>query len=390
MLTRAGVLTLLLSVASGAAAVLFGVPELFLAAVVSAGLTLVAVAVVSVRPPLWVTATPASRRVPCGTPLGVLLRAGNGARRRAIRSADIVDVAADLPAPALALGRLPSGAVVETSYHLSSDRRGWRDIGPLWIEMTDPFGLARLRHSAAPRSRVLVWPRVEDMGALPEEIDAAAEQRRRARFIGGAETDFHSLRRYEPGDNPHRIHWPSSTRYRELLVRRFETFEHPETLIYLETDPAVASARTFERIVSTAAGLATAAAASGGVLRLFTRAGSVTTTTGGPAPLLDALALVAQHPPGELRAPFLPEAPPRATLLAIIGDVDPERPLVLPTAPGRRIVVQFWEQGRPLAHPEVVTVGPEESPADRWRAHWPAGATRAGADGGGRAVGAAR
>ena len=389
MLTRAGALALLLSVVSGSVAVLFGVPELFLAALVSAGLALAAVGTVAVRPPLRVVCTPKSARVPCGTPLVVRLRASNEARRRTVRTADIVDSAAELPGPVLALGPMPPGAVVDASYNLPSERRGWRDVGPLWLEARDPFGLARLRHRAAPHRRVLVWPRIEDLGSLSGEIDDDAARRRRARFIWGTETDFHSLREYEPGDNPHRIHWPSSARRRELLVRRFEAFQHLETLIYLETDAAAASPATFERMVSAAAGLATAAA-DVGVLRLLTRFGPVAVTTKSPVPVLDALALVTQSPAAEAPAPLGPAATERATVLAVIGDVRPDRPLVLPRTSGRRIVLQFWDAGAPLRHPDVVTIGPDDSPAGQWHAHRAASRREAEAAGEKRPAGVTR
>ena len=169
---------------------------------------------------------------------------------------------------------MPSGAVIEERYHLSTGRRGWRHIGPMWFEVADPFGLARHRHRAAQRDRVLVWPRIEDLEGFSETIEDATERRRRARIVPGVETDFHSLRRYEPGDDPHRIHWPSSTRYQELLVRRFETVQRPETLLYLETDAAAAAPEVFERMVSAAAGLAVLATADAGSVRLMTRDGT--------------------------------------------------------------------------------------------------------------------
>ena len=390
MLTRAGALALLLSVASGSVAVLFGVPELFLVALVSAGLALTAVATVAVRPPLRVVCTPQATRIPCGTPLTVRLRATNEARRRTVRTADILDTAAELPGAVLALGPMPSGTVVEASYRLPSERRGWRDVGPLWLEAKDPFGLARLRHRAAPRRRVLVWPRIEDLGALSEEIDEAAERHRRARFIWGAETDFHSLRDYEPGDNPHRIHWPSSARYGELLVRRFETFQYPETLIYLETDAAAASPATFERMVSAAAGLATAVTTGIGATRLLTRIGPLAGAMKSPVPVLDALALVTQGPPGEMSAPPGPAATARAAVLAVIGDVRPGRPLVLPRTSGRRIVLQFWDTEAPLRHPDVVTIGPDDSLAGQWHAHRTASRRAPGAAGEEHPAGAAQ
>ena len=171
-------------------------------------------------------------------------------------------------------------------------------------------------------------------------------------------------------------------------MRRFESFQHPETLIYLETDAAAASPATFERMVSAAAGLATAAAGVG-ALRLLTRFGPIAGTTRSPVPVLDALALVTQSPPAEAPAQLGPAATERATVLAVIGDVRPDRPLVLPRTSGRRIVLQFWDAGAPLRHPDVVTIGPDDSPAGQWRAHR-AGSRREAAAGEQRPAGVAR
>ena len=368
-MTRAGVLTLLPALVFGAAALLFGLPELFFVAATCGALVLVAGIRVLLRPPLRITCTPARRRIPAGTPLAVGVRVSNGARRRTAPSVEIIDDSADLPGVVLRLPPMPSGAVLEEGYQLSTARRGWRPIGPLWFEVADPFGLARHRHRAAQRDRVLVWPRIEDLAGLSETIDDATERRRRARIVPGAETDFHSLRRYEPGDDPHRIHWPSSTRYQELLVRRFETVQRPETLLYLETDANAATPEVFERMVSAAAGLATLAAADAGSVRLITRGGSEVRATGNPVPVLDALAFVAQSHPEEPAAPSLPVGAARMIFLAVVGDMTPDRPDELPRFPGRRVILQFWHDEPPSSHRDVVAIGPEDSTAARWQEH---------------------
>jgi uncharacterized protein (DUF58 family) len=368
-LTRAGVLTLVPALVLGAAALLFGLPELFLAAAVCGGLVLLAIVVVSLRSPLRITMTPARRRIPSGTPLRIGLRVGNGARRRTVAGVELIDGSADRPGPVLAIGPMVSGAVVEGHYHLATAQRGWRTIGPLWVEATDPFGLARRRHRAVAASRALVWPRIEDLAAWPETIEDAAERRRRAMIVTGAETDFHSLRRYEPGDDPHRIHWPASTRYQELLVRRFETLQRPETLLFIDTDSAAATPEIFERMVSVAAGIAVLATSEAGTARLLTRDGVEVRTTGNPVPILDTLALITQRPAGDSGAPRLPLGAARMTLAAVVGDMAPGRGSALPGFPGRKVILQFWHEEPPSDHPDVVAIGPEDSAAARWQEH---------------------
>jgi len=367
--TRAGVLTLLPALVFGAAALLFGLPELFFVAATCVGLALAAGVAVVLRPPLQLACTPARRRIPAGTPLGIDVRVSNRARRRTSPPTILIDESADLPGVVLSLPPMPSGALREERYHLSTPRRGWRHIGPLSFEVADAFGLARHSHRAAPRNRVLVWPRIEDLAGFSGTIDDATERRRRARIVPGAETDFHSLRRYEPGDDPHRIHWPSSTRNQELLVRRFEAVQRPETLLYLETDAAAAAPEVFERMVSAAAGLATLAAADAGSVRLITRGGTEVRATGTPVPVLDALAFVSQSSSDEPAAPLLPVGAARMILLAVVGDMTPDRPDDLPRFLGRRVILQFWRDEPPSSHRDVVAIGPEEATAERWAAY---------------------
>ena len=368
-MTRAGVLTLLPAPVLGAAALLFGLPELFFVAAACGTLVLVAGLAVLVRPALAITCRPARRRIPAGTPLEIVLRARNGARRRAAPPAEVIDGSAEPPGVVLSLVPLPAGTAAEHRYHLPTPERGWRNVGPVWFEVADPFGLARHRHRAAPGDRILVWPRLDDLAALSETVEDATERCLRARILPGAETDLHSLRRYEPGDDPHRIHWPSSTRHGELLVRRFETVQRPETLLYLETDADAATPEVFERMVSAAAGLAVAATADGGSLRLVTRGGIEVRAAGNPLPVLDALALVTRSRPGEpgrRAAPVLPAGAARMILLAVIGDTGPDRAGGPPTFPGRRVVLQFWRDEPPSTHGDVVAIGPGDSTVEQW------------------------
>ena len=365
-MTRAGVLALLSALVFGAVALLFGLPELFLVAAVCAGLVLLAGITTALRPPLRAVCTPARRRVSCGTPLGVRLRLANAAKRRGAPAADVYDDASDRPGPVLRVGHMPSGAVVEEHYHLATHRRGWRDIGPVWLETTDAFGLARRRHRLAPRRRVLVWPEIADLEPLTETIEHATERRRHARLVAGSATDFHSLRRFEPGDDPHRIHWPSSTRYQELLVRRFETVQRPETLLFLETEESAAAPEVFERMVTAAAGLAMMATTESGSVRLLTSGGAEVRAAGTPTAVLDALALVEQHPAGSRPPARLPVGAARMILLAVMGGAVGESPLPLDRFGPHRIILSFWQDEPPDEHRDVLAIGPDEPITERW------------------------
>lgn len=365
-MTRAGVLALLAALVLGAVALLFGLPELFLTAAVCAGLVLLAGITASLRPPLRAVQTPLRRRAICFTPLTIRLRLSNPARRRVAPAVDVFDEASYHPGPVLRLGRMPSGAVVEEHYDLHTPRRGWRNIGPVQLVVEDAFGLVRRRHRLAPRQRVLVWPEIADLAALPRTIEHTTERHRLAQLATGPATDFHSLRKFEPGDDPHRIHWPSSTRYQELLVRRFETVQRPETLLFLETDRAAAAPGIFERMVSAAAGLAVMATANSGSVRLLTSGGAEVRAVANPASVLDALALVEQLPAGTQPDIRLPVGASQMILLAVMGSAVGESPLPLERFEGRRIILSFWQDEAPEENRDVLAIGPGESISERW------------------------
>jgi uncharacterized protein (DUF58 family) len=99
-------------------------------------------------------------------------------------------------------------------------RRGRWPLGPLVARRTDPFGVVRTRASLGQAVDVAVWPEVADLvfpaGALVGEPDRVAL---------GARTpspDDAGLRTYRVGDDLRRVHWASSARRGELLVRSDE------------------------------------------------------------------------------------------------------------------------------------------------------------------------
>jgi uncharacterized protein (DUF58 family) len=108
------------------------------------------------------------------------------------------------------------------SYQVRSDVRGRFEIGPLTIRIADPFGLIELRRmvpGVAPlvvTPRTVVLPRIPVMGGW----SGSGEHRPQA-FAAGSAEDV-SVREYRRGDELRRVHWRSSARVGELMVRREE------------------------------------------------------------------------------------------------------------------------------------------------------------------------
>ncbi|MCC7365757.1 MAG: DUF58 domain-containing protein [Dehalococcoidia bacterium] len=120
--------------------------------------------------------------------------------------------------------------VVDT--HLT--RRGLYDWGPLRIVSSDPFGLFRLKREFGGRQQILVYPPVVDLPhfqAPPANLPGEGRFRRRTHYVT---PNASGIREYAPGDAFNRIHWRSTARTGELMVKTFEL--DPASDIYVVLD----------------------------------------------------------------------------------------------------------------------------------------------------------
>jgi uncharacterized protein (DUF58 family) len=111
-------------------------------------------------------------------------------------------------------------------------RAGWRHHvelhamrrGPVgahaWVvESSDPVGMFRGRRTSADFEVALVLPRFTSLARRPQarELEASVAAPR-----AGSGTELFGVREYRPGDSLRRIHWRSSARRGELVVREYE------------------------------------------------------------------------------------------------------------------------------------------------------------------------
>jgi uncharacterized protein (DUF58 family) len=125
------------------------------------------------------------------------------------------------------------------------DRRSWRmgapclkrglyTVGPLRVRSGDPFGLFRLRRTFGPAHSLLVYPLPEALPhfwAPPAELAGDGRVRRQTHFVTPTAS---SVREYEPGDSFGRIHWPSTARQGQLMVKTFDVEPASDVWVVLD------------------------------------------------------------------------------------------------------------------------------------------------------------
>lgn len=122
------------------------------------------------------------------------------------------------------LTRLPARQTSHFEIPVLCEKRGYYQLGPIGLASSFPLGLAEARQTRNEGVQSLtVYPDVFDIVALP--LHGAPSQIHRGGALlpeGAGAAEFSGLREYRRGDNPRHIHWPSSARLNELIVREYE------------------------------------------------------------------------------------------------------------------------------------------------------------------------
>lgn len=101
-------------------------------------------------------------------------------------------------------------------------RRGLFDWGPVRVVSSDPFGLFRRVEHFGGRQQILVYPPVVDLPhfhAPPANLPGEGRFRKRTHYVT---PNASGVREYAPGDAFNRIHWKSTARTGEMMVKTFE------------------------------------------------------------------------------------------------------------------------------------------------------------------------
>ncbi|MCP9456206.1 MAG: DUF58 domain-containing protein [Nitrospira sp.] len=224
----------------------------------------------------------------------------------------------------LVLLHLPPGASRILNYALTPSRRGLLKLSEVKISTAFPFGFFNKTIYYPSPAAVPVSPPVKPLPPwLMREVLETGLQRRIHRRGYGSE--LYNLRLYQPGDDSRTIHWLTTARTSQLIVRETEKEGECRATIYLSLLAPDSHDALFEDAVALAASLVRHLTSRGYWLRLV--AGAVCSPFGhGDAhqvELLRILALCERQTPDTEKMPpaaaplWLPESEPGGAIIIV-------------------------------------------------------------------------
>jgi len=125
-------------------------------------------------------------------------------------------------------------------------RRGGFALGPTTITSGDPFGIFRVSRSYPATASLVVLPMLFPLTQFltpPGLLPGGKAIRRKSIDIT---THAAGVREYVPGDPMKRIHWPTSVRRGQLMVKEFEQDPQAEVWLFLDTHKSAQLAKPAE------------------------------------------------------------------------------------------------------------------------------------------------
>jgi uncharacterized protein (DUF58 family) len=268
---------------------------------------------------------------------------------------------------------LAAGGTARAAYRIPTRRRGRYRVGPLSVAVTDPFGLARRREPSAGEAELVVRPRVHEIVApvaVGSRISAEHEATASRAVVSDLGDEFVTLRDYEVGDDLRRVHWRSTARTGELMIRQDEARWRSRAALVLDVLPGAHDAESFEAAVEAAASVTARLVRLRRRVEVVTSAGEVLGTGGDPRhDVIDTLATVG--PDERDRLPAVLEnlrAHRRVDLVvAVLGRVAPDTLRALGALTGIGVVVVLTRPAAVTPNASVLVVDASATPfASAW------------------------
>lgn len=348
-LTTRGRSFLAAGAAAGICAVLLGQRDLLRVAVLLVVLPLGCALILGrARYRLALTRTIVPQRVICGSTARIRLELENLTRlsTRVLLAEDRVPYSLG-PSPRFVLARLPGGRRAAVSYSLRSELRGRFTIGPLRLRLADPFGMCELTRSFTATDPLIVVPRTWPLSPLGAGGQWAGAGESLSRNAAASGEDDVATREYRQGDDLRRVHWRSTARRGELMVRRDEQPKQMRATVLLDCrrdgHRGDGPASSFEWAVSAAASVAVHLAEQRYGIRLLLDSEQAPWIgphgSEGAGELLDQLAIVGMGSGHELSGPIsaLGRGTADGMMIAVLGEVSDGEAMALARLGGQGV-----------------------------------------------------
>ncbi len=168
--------------------------------------------------------------------------------------------------------RIPREGREAWRYSLTFPRRGRHALPGVRLLTRFPFGLFAKSSRPLLCDPVLVYPALRPLARqeIPAALDPGSrEQERRGRGVG-----LYNLRPYRPGDDTRLVHWKTTAKAGDLMLKELEDEDRPRLSLLLEDPAAGTPPSMIETNLSYAASLAALAIRQGTPVQLVTADGS--------------------------------------------------------------------------------------------------------------------
>lgn len=159
---------------------------------------------------------------------------------RRLQQVTVEDTVRGLGAARFVADRVDQDVPSLARYEVLCRPRGIYQVGPAAVIVQDALAMAESGGLAGRADRLVVYPAVEDFHGVPavrgQDPNVNTSQ---ASFSQTGGDDFFTLREYQHGDDLRRVHWPSSAKKGDLMIRQLEMPWQSRALVLL--DPRVSS-----------------------------------------------------------------------------------------------------------------------------------------------------
>ncbi|MBN1863894.1 MAG: DUF58 domain-containing protein [Victivallales bacterium] len=121
------------------------------------------------------------------------------------------------------LDYVPPRGSVRARACIQTERRGEYVLKPPIASAAFPFGIVKWTCSGGSSQRLLIYPAFEPLNSLSLPLSSRL-QREGLSMVSrvGESQEFHACRDFRTGDNAKHIHWPTTARRGQLIVREFQ------------------------------------------------------------------------------------------------------------------------------------------------------------------------